>query len=261
MFVMLKEHIWVRKMQAILANNRLMKKRILILGASSDIGISLVRKCIEEGYFVYAHYNSRKTELSKLSKSNLYLFKSNFLNFNDTRVNQLIKKLKNKKISHIINLIGYIDNVNYLRSNLKNMILTLKVNTLIPNLIIKELLPHMLKVEFGRILNCSSIGVKFGGGENTYNYSLSKHTLEFIPSYLKKLSRKNILINNIRIGVTNTKLHSKIKNKNKFLKKRTKLIPIGRIGEIDEMVKYILFLISKKNTYLTNETITVSGGE
>lgn len=238
-----------------------MKKKILILGASSDIGISLVRKCIEEGYFVYAHYNSTKKELSKFPKNELHLFKSNFLNFSDKQINQLVKNLKNKKISYIVNLIGYIDNVDYLRSNLKNMILTLKVNTLIPNLIIKELLPYMLKIEFGRILNCSSIGVKFGGGENTYNYSLSKHTLEFIPSYLKKLSRKNIFINNIRIGVTNTKLHSKINNKNKFLKKRAELIPVGRIGKIDEMTKYILFLISKKNTYLTNETIAVSGGE
>ena len=69
------------------------------------------------------------------------------------------------------------------------------------------------------------------------------------------------MINNIRIGVTNTKLHSKIKNKNKILKKRAKLIPMGRIGEIDEMVEYILFLISQKNSYLTNETVTVSGGE
>ena len=238
-----------------------MKKNILILGASSDIGIRLVKKCIEDGYFVYAHYNSRKNELTKFPKKKLQIFKSNFLKFNDKKINQLIKKLKNKNIFYIINLIGYVDNVNYLNSSLKNIISTLKVNTLVPNLIIKKLLPNMIKIEFGRILNCSSIGVKFGGGENTYNYSLSKHVLEFIPSYLKKLSKKNILINNIRIGVTNTKLHSKIKNKNKILKKRATLIPMGRISEIDEMVEYILFLISQKNSYLTNETVTVSGGE
>ena len=112
----------------------------------------------------------------------------------------------------------------------------------------------MIKIQFGRIVNGSSIGVKFGGGESTYNYSLSKHTLEFIPSYIKKLSKKNILINNIRIGVTNTKLHSKIKNK--VINKRTKLIPIGRMGETHEIANYIYFLISKNNSYLTNETIS-----
>lgn len=236
-------------------------KNILILGASSDIGFELVKKCIEKGYFVYAHYNSNNKKLSKLTKKNYDQIKSNFKNFNDKKLQQFVKKIKNKKISYIVNLIGYIDNIDYLNSNLKNSISSLKVNTLVPNLIIKELLPYMLKIKFGRILNCSSIGIKFGGGENTYNYSLSKHTLEFMPSYLKKLSKQNILVNNLRIGVTNTKLHSKIKKKNKFLKKRSKLIPLGRIAETDEMTDYIIFLISEKNTYLTNETISVSGGE
>ena len=234
---------------------------ILILGASSDIGVELVKKFIENGYFVYAHYNSNNNELSKIPKKKIFQFKANFLNLNDVKIKLLIKKIKKKKIFYIINLIGYIDNINYIKSDLENVISSLKVNTLIPNLIIKELLPNMIKAQFGRILNCSSVGVKFGGGENTYNYSLAKHTLEFIPSYLKRLSSKNILINNLRIGVTNTKLHSKIKNKKKFLKKMEKLIPIGRIAEINEIVDSIIFLISKKNSYLTNQTISISGGE
>ncbi len=236
-----------------------MKNNILILGASSDIGIQLVKKCIENGYFVYAHYNSSQSELSKFSKKNVFKLKSNFRNLNDKKIREFVKQLKSKKIANIVNLVGYIDNINYLKSNLENTISSLKVNTLIPNFIIKELLPYMIKIQFGRIVNGSSIGVKFGGGESTYNYSLSKHTLEFIPSYIKKLSIKNILINNIRIGVTNTKLHSKIKNK--IINKRTKLIPIGRMGETHEIANYIYFLISKKNSYLTNETISVSGGE
>jgi len=235
------------------------KNNILILGASSDIGIQLVKKCIENGYFVYAHYNSSQSELSKFSKKNVFKLKSNFRNLNDKKIREFVKQLKSKKIANIVNLVGYIDNINYLKSNLENTISSLKVNTLIPNFIIKELLPYMIKIQFGRIVNGSSIGVKFGGGESTYNYSLSKHTLEFIPSYIKKLSIKNILINNIRIGVTNTKLHSKIKNK--IINKRTKLIPIGRMGETHEIANYIYFLISKKNSYLTNETISVSGGE
>ena len=234
---------------------------ILILGASSDIGVELVKKFIENGYFVYAHYNSNTNELSKIPTKKIFQFKANFLNLNDVKIKLLIKKIKKKKIFYIINLIGYIDNINYIKSDLENVISSLKVNTLIPNLIIKELLPNMIKAQFGRILNCSSVGVKFGGGENTYNYSLAKHTLEFIPSYLKRLSSKNILINNLRIGVTNTKMHSKIKNKKKFLKKRAKLIPIGRIAEINEIVDSIIFLISKKNSYLTNQTISISGGE
>ena len=50
----------------------------------------------------------------------------------------------------------------------------------------------MLKNKWGRILNSSSIGTKFGGGIKSFNYSLSKHLLEFIPGIYKKWSKKNV---------------------------------------------------------------------
>ena len=53
----------------------------------------------------------------------------------------------------------------------------------------------MEKLKFGRILDLSSIGVKYGGSEFTYNYSFSKHALEYIPSFFKNLTKKNILTN------------------------------------------------------------------
>ena len=118
----------------------------------------------------------------------------------------------------------------------------------------------MLKNNFGRIVNCSSIGVKFGGGKNSFNYSLSKHCLEFIPNAYKDWAKKNVLINNLRIGVTDTKIHSRMK-KNKFIKKRTTHIPIGRLAKKSEISFCIANLINEDNSFMTNETITVSGGE
>ena len=136
---------------------------------------------------------------------------------------------------------------------------TFQVNTFVPLLIQRNILNSMIKQNWGRILNCGSIGVKYGGGENSFCYSFSKHALEFIPSIYKDLSKKNILINNLRIGVTNTKIHKKIKGKN--LKKRTKLIPIGRMAKVTEIIDYIYFLSSQKNTYITGETLSIAGGE
>ena len=119
----------------------------------------------------------------------------------------------------------------------------------------------MLKQKWGRILNCSSIGVKFGGGTNSYNYSLSKHCLEFIPSSYKNWAKKNVFINNLRIGVTNTKIHNKMKRKLKMMKKRVELIPIKRMAEPNEISAYIVSLTTDNNSYMTGQTVTVSGGE
>ena len=98
------------------------------------------------------------------------------------------------------------------------------------------------------------------GGLNTFNYALSKHLLEFIPGVYKDWAKHNVFINNLRIGVTNTKIHKRMK-KNLQLKKRLKLIPIERMAEPKEIATYILNLVTENNTYMTGQTITVSGGE
>ena len=123
----------------------------------------------------------------------------------------------------------------------------------------RSLIKNMEKSNFGRILDLSSIGVKYGGSEFTYNYSFSKHALEYIPSYFKNLVKKNILTNILRVGVVDTKLLKKIKGKN--IKKRKKLIPIKRLATTKEISETIYNLASEKNTYISGEIITIAGGE
>ena len=45
------------------------------------------------------------------------------------------------------------------------------------------------------------------------------------------------------------------------MKKRISLIPLSRMAKIEEVVNYIEFLTSEKNTLIANETINISGGE
>ena len=135
----------------------------------------------------------------------------------------------------------------------------IQINTLVPILIQKNLINNMITKKFGRILHISSIGVKYGGGKNTFNYSFSKSALEFIPSHIKNLTKYNLLTNVLRVGFVKTKLTKKVKNKNFNL--RIKLIPIGRSAHKKEISDMIYFLASEKNTYISNEKITIAGGE
>ena len=230
------------------------KKRALILGGSSDIGQEVAKYFYKKNWSVTIHYSGKNIKFLKKFKN----FKVKFIKSDFIKSNNLSPFLKDK-FDTVINLVGYINNKSFQKMNINDLINTFKVNTFLPTLIERNLLHGMIKNKWGRILNCSSIGVKFGGGENTYCYSFSKHALEFIPSVYKNLSKKNILINNLRIGVTDTKIHKKIKGKK--LKSRIKLIPIGRIAKIQEIVNFIYSLSSEKNTYITGETLTIAGGE
>ena len=230
-----------------------MKKKILILGGSSDISKGLIKNIDLDKYDLFLHYNKNKPQ--NLSKQ-IGLIKKDFTLLNVKNSNRLLKNVYSYDI--IINLIGYIDNKSYLESNYQSLIKSLNANFIAPLFIIKNSIKWMEKNKFGRIINCSSIGTKFGGGKNTFNYSISKHCSEFIPQELRKLSSKNVIFNNIKVGVINTKIHKKISSKK--IKNRIKLIPAKRMGETNEIIKLILFLINE-NTYISSETINISGGE
>jgi 3-oxoacyl-[acyl-carrier protein] reductase len=239
------------------------KKHVLILGGSSDIGTEVVENFLRLGWNVTAHFFKNKKKLYTLKKNskNLNIIKFNFANYNNTNIEKLMVKKFNEKYDSIINLIGYVDNKGFENTNLNSILKSITINALMPILIEKMLVKRMLLQKWGRILNCSSIGVKFGGGANSYNYSLSKHCLEFIPNSYKNWAKKNVFINNLRIGVTNTKMHNKMKRKSKMMKKRTELIPIKRMAEPNEISTYIVSLTTDSNSYMTGQTVTVSGGE
>lgn len=237
-----------------------MRKTVLILGGSSDIGSKVILKFLKKGWKVISQYNLNNKSLNKLKKNyatNLLLIKSNFEK--KSSINILLKKIKNLHISSLINLVGFIDNVSFEKANLENMKKCIQINTLVPILIQKKVINKMRNKKFGRILHISSIGVKYGGGKNTFNYSFSKNALEFIPSHMKNFIRYNILTNILRVGFVKTKLTKKIRNKN--INQRIKLIPIGRSADTQEISEMIYFLASEKNTYIANEKITIAGGE
>ena len=237
------------------------KKHVLVLGGSSDIGIEVIKIFLKLNWNVSAHYFKNKTKLNLLKKKskNLNLIKLDFSKANP-RIEILIKKNFKDKYDSIINLIGYIDNKGYENTNLKSITKSLTANMIIPVLIEKNCVKKMISQKWGRILNCSSIGIKFGGGKNSFNYSLSKHCLEFIPNSYKFWAENNVFINNLRIGVTDTKIHKRMK-KNLQLKERLKLIPAKRMATPSEMAIYIVNLSTEKNSYMTGQTLTVSGGE
>ena len=171
------------------------KRHVLILGGSSDIGIEVIKIFLNLRWKVTAHYFKNNKKLYKLKKhyESLEIIKFDFVNSKESAVEKTIFKKFNSNYDSIINLIGYIDNKGYENTNLKSILKSIKANALLPILIEKNLVKKMISRKWGRILNCSSIGVKFGGGINSFNYSFSKHCLEFIPNTYKSWAKKMYL--------------------------------------------------------------------
>ncbi len=233
-------------------------KKILILGASSDIGQVLTQNYLNKNYNVIAHCNKNPIKFKKIKHKNLKVF-----NFDLKKIVSFEKFVNKNKIFNdidtFISLTGYLKIISYEKTSVKEIYDHINVNYLSNYLITKRVINFMKKKGYGRIVYASSIGTKFGGSNNSFIYSLSKFMNEFYPRPYRNLTKNNILINTLQIGLTDTKLNKIDKNKN--MKNRIKLIPLGRMANIDEVVYYIDFLASNKNTLIANETINISGGE
>ena len=232
-----------------------MNRKVLIIGGSSDIGVELAKLFLKKNYNLDLHYSSKLSSIKNLKFKNINFIKADFSKMN---YKNILKKFSNN-YDIIINLTGFIDNKNFEKFKLKDLQKSIKINSIIPLMIIRLSIKNMIKKKWGRIINSSSIGVKYGGGLNTFTYSISKHINEFIPAYIKKLASKNVFYNVIRIGLTDTKIHKKIKNRN--LSSRINLVPVKKMAKPIDIAQYIYFISSENNNFISSEIVMIAGGE
>tara|TARA_B100001173_G_scaffold83721_1_gene71611 strand:+ start:1308 stop:2009 length:702 start_codon:yes stop_codon:yes gene_type:complete len=113
----------------------------------------------------------------------------------------------------------------------------------------------MLKQKWGRIINISSISGMMGNPGQA-NYSASKSGIDgFTRSLAKELGSRNITVNSVAPGFIATDMTDNLANE-----ELTKKIPLGRIGNVEDVVSLVLFLSSEDANYITGQTLVVDGG-
>ncbi len=136
----------------------------------------------------------------------------------------------------------------------------LQVNLAAAVRLIAGLVPGMKARGYGRIVNLSSI---FGGAvakERRVAYSASKAGISGLTKALAvELASSGILVNAVAPGFVNTDL-TRQNNTPKGLEEIQKAIPLERLAEPAEIAEVVAFLCSRKNSYLTGQTLFVDGG-
>jgi 3-oxoacyl-[acyl-carrier protein] reductase len=229
-------------------------KKVVITGANSGIGLATTKLFLENNYFVIAHYHSSKENLEKLDSKYLSTFQVNFENIDE--VERFAENIKDADI--LVNNAGYYHNEKL--DKFQNLDKAVNINLKAPWILTEAVIPNMQKNRFGRVINISSIGVKYSGNIKTLHYTISKSGLEVLTkSFAKEFAKDNILINSLRVGITDTDIHKQ--NKNKNMKERINKIPLQKMANPKEIAEMILFLASEKNSFTTGAIIPISGGE
>lgn len=116
----------------------------------------------------------------------------------------------------------------------------------------------MSKQRSGRIINMSSVVGEMGNAGQA-NYCANKAgLLGLTKSVAKELARRNVTVNAITPGFIVTDMTENMTDKAR--EAMTEQIPLGRLGESDDIANAVLFLASDQASYITGQVLGINGG-
>ena len=125
-------------------------------------------------------------------------------------------------------------------------------------LVTKAFSRAMIKARSGRIINISSV-IGLIGNAGQCNYAASKAGLiGFTQSAAKELASRGITVNAIAPGFIQTDMTSELKEDMKAA--LIKQIPLGTLGEAEDIAGAALYLAGPAGRYITGQVLTVDGG-
>ena len=122
----------------------------------------------------------------------------------------------------------------------------------------KYVVPHMIKNNYGRIVNVASIAGK-EGNPNAMPYSAAKAGVIAITKSLgKELADKNIAVNCITPAAAKTRIFDQISQEH--IDYMLSKIPRNRFLKVEELASMVAWLVSEENSYTTAAVFDLSGG-
>ena len=122
----------------------------------------------------------------------------------------------------------------------------------------KACLRGMTKARWGRIINISSVVGQMGNAGQA-NYAASKAGAEGMSRAMaKELGSRAVTVNCVAPGFIDTDMTKVLTDDQKSL--MLGQIPLGRLGEPEEIAGVVAFLASESGAYITGETFHVNGG-
>ena len=122
----------------------------------------------------------------------------------------------------------------------------------------KAVVPHMIKNNYGRIVNIASIAGK-EGNPNASAYSTAKAgVIGFTKSLGKELAEKNIAVNCVTPAAAKTRIFDQMTQEH--IDYMLSKIPRNRFAKVNELASLVCWLLSEENSFTTAAVFDLSGG-
>lgn len=239
-------------------------KVAVITGGSRGIGYATVKKFLENGAKVVLFASRKETvekAVSKLKEENAN-YEVSGLYPNLTNIEEVQKafiKVKEKYgyIDILVNNAGISDSTSFYEYTEDHFDKIMDLNVKAVFNCSKAVISMMKENGGGVILNTSSM-VSIYGQQSGLAYPTSKFAVNGITKSLaRELGKDNIRVNAVAPGVINTDM---VKNTpEEYIEPLLKTIPLGRMGEAEDIANAFLFLASDMASYITGTILSVDG--
>jgi len=135
--------------------------------------------------------------------------------------------------------------------------------------LIREVLPHMRRAGWGRIINIQSTSIKQPIEGLLLSNAIRPGVAGLVRSLVDEISRQGITINTVCPGrILTDRLRYGLDTRAKlahvpyeeFVRQETESIPVGRFGQPEDVANVVVFLASERASYVTGASIQVDGG-
>ncbi|HXW24231.1 MAG TPA: acetoacetyl-CoA reductase [Xanthobacteraceae bacterium] len=238
-----------------------MARVALVTGGTRGIGAAISKALKAAGYKVAANYGGNDAAAEKFkAETGIPVYKWDVSSFDACVAG--IKKVEADlgPVEILINNAGITRDTVFHRMTPEQW--TAVINTNLNSLfnMCRPVIEGMRDRNFGRIVNVSSInGQKGQAGQS--NYSASKAAeLGFTKALAQESARKGITVNAVCPGYINTEMVQAVP-KDVLEKAILPQIPIGRLGEPEEIARCVVFLASDDAGLITGSTVSANGGQ
>ena len=237
-------------------------KKILITGSSRGIGAGIARQLATEGAQVAVTYSSKRDAAEQVLQSlpglghMLLELKIDDEASVETAFESFVGKMG--RLDGLVNNAGITRDALLLRMKTVDFDAVINTNLRGTFLCTRAASKLMLKARSGSIVNITSVIGEMGNAGQV-NYAASKAGIEGLSkSVAQELASRGIRVNCVAPGFIATEMTDVLSDQQK--KAILEKVPLGMLGEVEDVANAVAFLLSAEARYITGQTLSVNGG-